>query len=123
MTEEHILVRLTFGRGLVAGSIIASLISLATNYLIGNDYRSVSQRLRDRQAYELRVEDVLGQEAPERFYEIDGERVFLEIDGMPVAEYVGRVRAYQEIFDRMNLEDSSCSLNELREDVVHGKLN
>ncbi|MFH1066239.1 MAG: hypothetical protein V1734_07045 [Nanoarchaeota archaeon] len=32
--------------------------------------------------------NVLGAEAPEKFYDIDGQRVYLEIDGKPVAEYL-----------------------------------
>ena len=31
--------------------------------------------------------DVIGEKEPEKFYEIDGKRVYLEIDGKPIAEY------------------------------------
>lgn len=31
--------------------------------------------------------NVLGAEAPEKFYNVDGQRVYLEIDGKPVEQY------------------------------------
>lgn len=37
---------------------------------------------------EVHRENVQGDERPEAFYEIDGKRVYLEIDGMPVEEYL-----------------------------------
>ena len=35
----------------------------------------------------IRIENVFGSEAPEKFYEINNQRVYLEIDGKPVEEY------------------------------------
>lgn len=35
---------------------------------------------------ELHVEDVLSDDEPEMFYMIDGQRAYLEIDGVPVEE-------------------------------------
>ncbi|MFA5888465.1 MAG: hypothetical protein WC852_07190 [Candidatus Nanoarchaeia archaeon] len=37
---------------------------------------------------QVQTANVLGAEAPEKFYDIDGQRVYLEIDGKPVAEYL-----------------------------------
>ncbi|HLC58605.1 MAG TPA: hypothetical protein VJI68_01980 [Candidatus Nanoarchaeia archaeon] len=37
---------------------------------------------------ELKVENVIGKEAPEKFYEINRQKVYLEIDGKPVDQYV-----------------------------------
>ncbi|MEK6967360.1 MAG: hypothetical protein AABX51_01890 [Nanoarchaeota archaeon] len=36
---------------------------------------------------QVQYQDVIGQEAPERFYEINGQRIYLEVDGKPVEEY------------------------------------
>lgn len=36
---------------------------------------------------ELQTQNVIGGEQPEKFYEIKGNRVYLEIDGKPVEEY------------------------------------
>ncbi|MBI4447450.1 hypothetical protein HY643_00565 [Candidatus Woesearchaeota archaeon] len=38
-------------------------------------------------AFELQVRDVIGEEAPEKFFEINGQRVYLEIDGKPIDQY------------------------------------
>ena len=37
--------------------------------------------------YELKTENVVGNEIPEKFYEINGKKVYLEIDGKLVEEY------------------------------------
>lgn len=37
---------------------------------------------------ELKVEDVMGGSEPEKFYEINGRRCFLEIDKTPVKDYI-----------------------------------
>ena len=37
---------------------------------------------------EIQEENVFGGEAPERFYEINGKRVYLEIDGIPIEQYI-----------------------------------
>ena len=41
-----------------------------------------------REAPQVQVENVIGQEAPERFYDLKGQRVYFEIDGKPVEQYV-----------------------------------
>ena len=41
-----------------------------------------------QKAPQVQVENVIGQEAPERFYDLNGQRVYLEIDGKPVEQYV-----------------------------------
>lgn len=35
----------------------------------------------------VHVQNVMGGEAPEKFYELEGRRVYFEIDGMPVEQY------------------------------------
>lgn len=37
----------------------------------------------------VREEQVFGAQTPEKFYEIDGKRVYLEIDGKPMEQYFG----------------------------------
>ena len=36
---------------------------------------------------ELKTENVIGNDLPEKFYEINGKKVYLEIDGKPVEKY------------------------------------
>lgn len=38
----------------------------------------------------VQTANVMGAEALEKFYDIDGQRVYLEIDGQPVEQYVKR---------------------------------
>lgn len=49
---------------------------------VGSYYGATS-----KEGLELHVENVLGNEKPERFYVVDGQRTYLEIDGMPVEKY------------------------------------
>ena len=44
-------------------------------------------RQQDRPESHTQVADVLGNEQPERFYEFNGQRVYLEFDGKPVESY------------------------------------
>ena len=37
--------------------------------------------------YNIKTQNVMGNEKPEKFYEIGGKRVYLEIDGTPVEDY------------------------------------
>ncbi len=37
---------------------------------------------------QVKVQNVIGQEAPEKFYVIDGKRAYLEIDGRSVEQHV-----------------------------------
>ncbi|MDI6737155.1 MAG: hypothetical protein QME12_01410 [Nanoarchaeota archaeon] len=37
---------------------------------------------------QIHTANVLGAEAPEKFYDIDGQRVYLQIDGQPVEQYL-----------------------------------
>ena len=41
-----------------------------------------------QKAPQVQIENVIGQEAPERFYDFNGQRVYLKIDGKPVEQYV-----------------------------------
>lgn len=38
--------------------------------------------------YTLKSENVFGNSEPEKFYEIDGRKVYLEIDGKSIEQYV-----------------------------------
>ena len=40
------------------------------------------------QEYEIQVNDIIGGDAPEKFYHIQGRRVYLEIDGKSIEDYV-----------------------------------
>lgn len=37
---------------------------------------------------QIQERDVIGETTPDRFYEIDGRKVFLEVDGRPVEDYI-----------------------------------
>ncbi|MBU0466326.1 MAG: hypothetical protein KJ718_02545 [Nanoarchaeota archaeon] len=65
----------------------ASLATIPDYVRQGNIENKVDQLLQ-RPAIELRTENVIGGNAPEKFYEIAGKRVYLEIDGQPVDNYV-----------------------------------
>lgn len=41
----------------------------------------------EKPKHEIREENVIGEDSPEKFYEIDGKRVYLEIDGKPVEQH------------------------------------
>lgn len=36
---------------------------------------------------QIQEQNVISQEAPEKFYEINGQRVYLEVDGKPIEQY------------------------------------
>src|SRR3990172_214680 len=36
---------------------------------------------------QIQTQNTIGQEMPEKFYDINGQRVYLEIDGKPVEQY------------------------------------
>jgi len=38
--------------------------------------------------YEIQVGDYNGNEIPDRFYVIGGQKVPVEVDGMPIADYI-----------------------------------
>lgn len=48
----------------------------------------IDKKVGELRAPQVRTANVLGAEAPEKFYDIDGQRVYLEIDGKPVEQYV-----------------------------------
>jgi hypothetical protein len=43
-----------------------------------------------QKAPQVQVRNIIGNDAPERFYEIDGQRVYFEIDGKSVDSYFPR---------------------------------
>ena len=45
---------------------------------------------------EVQVEDVIGREDPDKFYEINRQRAYLEIDGKPVEDYFKEIKLEKE---------------------------
>lgn len=41
-----------------------------------------------QETLQVRVENVMGRDAPEKFYDFNGQRAYLEIDGKPVKQYI-----------------------------------
>ena len=72
--------------GITIGGIIISL-SAGIIYMGLNKIANTISEQNTQPAYELRVEDVLGQPELEKFYQIGEHRVFLEIDEQPVESY------------------------------------
>jgi hypothetical protein len=48
------------------------------------------KNVRDAQkaAPQYHTEQVIGNETPERFYEVDGRKYYAEIDGQPIEQYI-----------------------------------
>ena len=66
--------------GAVTGSLsVDRLISL------DNKVNSIERKL---EQYNLKEENVLGGMQPETFFEIDGQRYFLTVDGKPLEQYL-----------------------------------
>jgi len=71
---------------MVAMTMISTCdVDRKTNNL-GSKVDSIESQLKTMQPT-LQVENVLGDPEPEKFYEIDGQRVYLEMDGKPVEQY------------------------------------
>ena len=60
----------------LAGTLCCGPCTPAADYL-AHEYVS-------RKSLDIHVQNVLGEKEPEMFYEINGRRVYVEIDGMPV---------------------------------------
>ena len=56
---------------------------------IRDNLKNIEEKIK-RISPNLKIENVIGNETPDKFYEIDGRRVYLEIDGKPVEEYLKR---------------------------------
>ncbi|MFA5084718.1 MAG: hypothetical protein WC475_05090 [Candidatus Paceibacterota bacterium] len=72
------------------GSIAYAVLGIAMIAAVkscnrGNKLLENSERTQQQQ--QVRVENVIGDSAPEKFYEINGQRFYIEIDGKPV-EYI-----------------------------------
>lgn len=76
------------GLGITVVAVIggASIATIPDFIRQGKIERKVDKLLQ-RPTIELRIDNVIGGETPEKFYEIDGKRVYLEIDGKPVEQY------------------------------------
>lgn len=55
-------------------------------YYQDEGHRAIEQKL-EQFNHELYVTNVVGNNEPDKFYKINGKRIFLEIDGKPVEEY------------------------------------
>src|SRR3989344_6043249 len=71
----------------------AEWISAALIILCAVGFRScynegrIADSLESRNKQEIQVRDVLGNEQPEMFYDVNAQRAYLEIDGRPVGSY------------------------------------
>ena len=55
--------------------------------LVAQDYSQRAYHAIEEMKPKPKVENVIGNEEPETFYEIDGKRVYLKVDGKPVDQY------------------------------------
>lgn len=65
-------------------SLLAGLLAVVPQIII-NKYELGGKI--DELRPKIFSEQVIGDSTPEKFYKIDGERVYLEIDGQPVEQY------------------------------------
>lgn len=54
--------------------------------------RVIADKAKATSSNNTKIENVIGSESPEKFYELNGQRVYLEIDGKSVEEYVKGVK-------------------------------
>ena len=70
---------------------VVGAISLVLGLPISISYvlslNSVKPLQREKMVDLLHQRNVIGNEAPEKFYEVNGQRAYLEIDGKPVEQY------------------------------------
>ena len=77
-TRTHLRLGFEITNLIIAGTFAFTSLSLLKLDKIMNNYQDFSK---------IQTENVIGNKAPEKFYEVDGKRVYLEIDGKPVADY------------------------------------
>lgn len=65
------------------GIAVLSLIGIRSCY----HNSRIANSLEKQEKPEIQTRDVIGNSEPERFYEFNGQRVYLEIDGKPVESY------------------------------------
>ncbi len=46
--------------------------------------------LKEQKSPRLHIDNILGEEKPELFFEIDGKRIYAEIDGKPIEDYFNK---------------------------------
>ncbi len=73
------------------GTIFAVVLGVAVASGLRCDrQKSIEQKvdiLLQKSEPRLETRDVMGKYLPEKFYEINGQRVYLEVDGKPVEQY------------------------------------
>ena len=77
---------------------VATAIAAACGLMLATGFRcdrqlSIEEKVdkliqMQKSAPQLRTENVRGEATPEKFYDIDGQRVYLEIDGKPAETYL-----------------------------------
>lgn len=70
-----------------AGLYIMTFLALANTCHLKGDTDKIIEQTASKTP-QLQTANVIEGSAPEKFYDIDGQRVYLEIDGKPVAEYL-----------------------------------
>ena len=68
----------------------ASAIRLFSFGGLETKLENIEAAIRNQPKYEIQTQNVIGEEAPEKFYEINGQRVYLEVDGKPVEQYFNK---------------------------------
>lgn len=72
----------TQGGGISLGFIFITIAMIAAIRSCDN-----TGKMMEKTEPRLRIENVIGKETPEKFYEINGQKYYLEVDGKPIAEY------------------------------------
>lgn len=78
---------MNLGVVLLGTSIILNIFAIGERKMQKNLEQKVDQ-LVQKPSLELKTENVIGGQKPEKFYEFAGKRVYVEIDGQPVESYV-----------------------------------
>lgn len=78
--------------GIGCGTAILATILLKCCVVDGIEARldNINSTLAQQSNYKLQEQNILGEDTPERFYEINEQRVYLEIDGKPIEQYFGK---------------------------------
>jgi len=66
---------------------VSSFVFLSSSFGYLRRLEGKLNEIKALQAPQIRTENVLGLDAPEKFYEINGQRAYLEIDGKPAEQY------------------------------------
>ena len=90
MTEEKEIkerIESSYCKGFLQGAILTGIIFGSGMFRVAKDKDRKLEAKIDEMTPKIRIEQTMGNKTPERFYEIGGKRVYLEIDGKPVEQY------------------------------------